>query len=91
MAYGISINTTAGEENILDIRTARVVYSTTLTGLSGTHNMPGFDSSSGGLLVFNATNGPLELVTFDFDNLSKDFTWLSTGPTDFVLMGVRYD
>lgn len=94
MAYGISVNTTNGMVDSTNLNLARLVFSTTLAGASGTVSVPGFDSN-GGFFVFRATDGPLHLTNFDFNNTTKVFSWSAnaggSSPTAFRLMGLRYD
>lgn len=94
MPYGMEILTTNGMVDITGLRTARLHFSASLSGRSGTITIPGFDIV-GGFICFQ-TLGGLGLVTGTaFNNSTKVFTWTAlagtASPSSFILMALRFD
>ena len=73
MSYGIEVTTTAGFLPLGQIRSARLVFTKTETGNSGSFTVPGFDATKGHIFV-RSINGVFEPV-FEFDNATKELSW----------------
>jgi len=73
MAYGMEITTTAGLLSVGQIRSARLFFSKTETGTSGSFTVAGFDATKGHIFV-RSINGVFEPV-FEFDNATKELSW----------------
>lgn len=73
MAFGILVNTTAGQISMQNMRSARLFSSQTVTGTSGNFTVSGFDATRGHIFV-RPLNGLLE-PAFAFDNDTKNLSW----------------
>lgn len=74
MPYGLQVLTSTGVKNTFDLNTARIVNFYNATSISGSANIPEFDSAKGDFMFITGSYGAIG-QKLTWNNTSKIISW----------------